>query len=630
MAKKTMCFDLSSSSIKIKELMQTKDFIMIELWAISDEYPNNNKSHFPYNTMKSNVKNKVFFNKPILGKFNNITLNYEVHNSQNKYDPEYDLEYKDYENGERPLGVIRESDNVRIEIDENGLHWIVFTAILWVKYNYQGVKKILKSKTSKVSVEVTVTKSHLDENKIEIFDEWMFDGVTILGYRPNTKIVAKEGINNAHLTILEKMGQSEFSHQIRSLQFAYDEFDKNNDIKENNSRLYIEKNEEEGGIKLLTYEQKIGLLQEKLHSFLDLDKEWGYVCDLDDDNVYFRISDITYRTTYSFNEDETECSLDFDQKVRVINTWRDFEVEVSESNAEEQSFEVNEVKEVSCEKDDSKEEDMAEKEIELQNDCDDKDDSCDDEDSEDKEIEEKCDNQETISSSDEVVEESEFKEDTKKEDPEQQENESKCDDNINEGQEKEESSDLEGEAFEDTDKNVEESEKDSEEKDEDCCGKSTMESEQMFVIEEIQYTADQVYDKYLSLKENFDSLEKNYNDLSEKFDNCQKQCDDFSNELKKIEYEKMSVEVKDLATKAKFSKDEIDDYVNRCKKGEFETIEDATKEIAYKAFMNNDDSANTETQVEFSAKADVRTQVTANMSKTKKSPIDNLKQYINK
>jgi len=639
MAKKTMCFDLSSSSIKIKELMQTKDFIMIELWAISDEYPNNNKSHFPYNTMKSNVKNKVFFNKPILGKFNNITLNYEVHNSQNKYDPEYDLEYKDYENGERPLGVIRESDNVRIEIDENGLHWIVFTAILWVKYNYQGVKKILKSKTSKVSVEVTVTKSHLDENKIEIFDEWMFDGVTILGYRPNTKIVAKEGINNAHLTILEKMGQSEFSHQIRSLQFAYDEFDKNNDIKENDSRLYIEKNEEEGGIKLLTYEQKIGLLQEKLHSFLDLDKEWGYVCDLDDNNVYFRIGDVTYRTSYSFNEDETECTLDFDQKIRVINTWKDFETEMSESENEQQSFEENEFKEDSCEKDGSKEENTSEEKVESKDDCnDDKNDKddcddCDNKDDEEKDVEEKCEKQESESNSDGFVSESEFKDDEEKDDPEQQENESNSDDESDKVKEKEESSDLDGEAFEDTDNNVEESEKDSEEKNEDCCVKSTMEAEQMFVIEETQCTANEVYDKYISLKQTFDNLEKDYNDLSAKFDNCQKQCDEFSSELKKIEYEKMSVEVKELATKAKFSKEEIDDYVNRCKNGEFSTIEEATKEIAYKAFMNSDaddNNANTETQVEFSAKADVRKQVISNMSKTKISPIDNLKQYINK
>lgn len=608
MAKKTMCFDLSSSSIKIKELMQTKDFIMIELWAISDEYPNNNTSHFPYTTMQTNVDNKVFYNKPILGKFNNATLNYEVHNSQNKYDPEYDIEYKDYENGERPLGVIRESDNVRIETDQNGLHWIVFTAVLWVKYNYQGVKRILKSKTSKVSVEVTVFESHEDENGIEIFDNWMFDGVTILGYRPNTQILAKEGINNAHLTILEKMGQSEFSHQIKSLQFAYDEFDKNNDIKENDSHLYIEKNVEEEGIELLTYEQKRDLLQEQLHSYLN-DEEWGYVYDLDDTNAFFRLQDVTYRCGYTMDEDGKNCVLSFDEKIRIISTWKDFEdneTEESEQNFEQEAEVVEEQN-----FDNQDEQEFEEKQDEQS--CDGSKIDC--EENPEEKIEEEM---ESDDKKDDDSDDSDDKDD-KQDDPEQKEE-----------------SEIDGEAFndnkEDKDENLENKE-DSEKDEKDLCGGIKMESEQKFVIEDVEYTAQELFEKYNEKVSKFNELTQQYNVLSEDIENYKEKCVNYEAQLKKIENEQMSIKVRELAeTKANFSEEEILEFVNKCKNGEFSSIEEATKEIAYYAFMKNDNVNNTEEkkQTEFSAKADVHFEQKNIKSNQRKNPIDELKQYVNK
>lgn len=597
MAKKTMCFDLSSSSIKIKELMQTKDFIMIELWAISDEYPNNNTSHFPYNTMKTNVENKVFYNKPILGKFNNFTLNYEVHNSRNKYDPEYDIAYKDYEDGERPLGVIRESDNVRIETDENGLHWIVFTAILWVKYNYQGVKKILKSRTSKVSVEVTVYESHEDENGIEIFDNWMFDGVTILGYRPNTQILAKEGINNAHLTILEKMGQSEFSHQIKSLQFAYDEFDKNNDIKENGSHLYIEKNEEEEGIELLTYEQKRDLLQEVLHTFLDLEKEWGYVCDLDDNNAFFRVGDVMYRASYSMNEDGTDCILAFDEKVRVINSWKDFEEELDEISNEEGSKEFEEKK---------KEEDES---------CG-GDSNCQEESNEGQDQEMK---------SDEDIDDSEDTDDKDEEDLETKE-ESKLDgeafDNI-----KDDDKDSEGESEECSE---DEEIFKKEDNDKDDSDEIKMDSEQKFIIEDVEYTAQELFEKYNSDIIIMNELKNNYDSLMKDFEESKKQCTEYETKLRKFENEKMSVLVKARAEKAGFSEEEVHDFVNKCIAGEFESLDEAIKSMAYHAFTKEDNlEKNIKEQTEFSAKAaDDYSEYKKEKSNKSNNPFDELKKYV--
>ena len=182
---KVMRFDLNCQDIKIKEILNNKDFLKIEVWAISDAYPNNNKSHFPLNTMETNINEGNFYNKPILGRWNSANGDYEVHNSTVKYDPEYDNTYFDYENGEVPIGVIRSTDDIKI-VRKDGLNWIVFTAVLWVKYGYQGIKKILKSRRKKVSVEVSVFDSYIDENDIEVFNSWSFDGVTILGNLPNT------------------------------------------------------------------------------------------------------------------------------------------------------------------------------------------------------------------------------------------------------------------------------------------------------------------------------------------------------------------------------------------------------------------------------------------------------------
>ena len=158
MDKKVVKFDLNPKSVKIKEILETKDFIAIEVWAISNAYPNNNNSHFPEDTMVANVDSGNFYDKPVLGKWNSINQDYEVHNSVIKYDNEFDSVYFDYENGECPMGTIRQSDTVEIRKDQDGLTWVVFTAVLWTKYNYQAVKKLLKSRKKKYQLKYQYLK----------------------------------------------------------------------------------------------------------------------------------------------------------------------------------------------------------------------------------------------------------------------------------------------------------------------------------------------------------------------------------------------------------------------------------------------------------------------------------------
>ena len=75
---KILRFELSPENIKIKNILK-KDFLEIEMKAISTAYPNRNNSHF---TRESLVKAiPTVYNKPILGSFSVEADDFREHNS---------------------------------------------------------------------------------------------------------------------------------------------------------------------------------------------------------------------------------------------------------------------------------------------------------------------------------------------------------------------------------------------------------------------------------------------------------------------------------------------------------------------------------------------------------------------
>lgn len=213
--KKIMKFDLSSKNLKIKKLLN-KDFLVVEMKAISNAYPNRNKSHFTKDSMEKAIP--TFYNKPILGAFITNKNDFDGHNGDLVYDKELDEAFYDYteEGSETPLGMIREQDNIEIYQDLDGLYWIKFTCALWCKYSYRAIKRLLKSPNGKhkISVEVDVTKWHMDGD-IEIIDEFVFDGCTILGDEFET------GIASAEMTIVDMVSNALFQKKQKCLSFAY-------------------------------------------------------------------------------------------------------------------------------------------------------------------------------------------------------------------------------------------------------------------------------------------------------------------------------------------------------------------------------------------------------------------------
>lgn len=219
-------FVLDSKSLKIKEVLN-QDFMEIEILAVSEGL-NRNNSYFTLESMKKAIP--TFYNKFIMGYYrvNNFKSGegvFEEHNSDMRYDRELDEFYWSYTatNAEKPLGLIRESDKVEI-IEKDGKHWIALTAVILTKYNREAVKHLLKSKGKrKVSVEITVLKSH-EKDGIEIIEEFVLDAITILGNKKNSVVLCEEGIEGASMKIVKF--EEALKKQKEAVCFAYKELDK--------------------------------------------------------------------------------------------------------------------------------------------------------------------------------------------------------------------------------------------------------------------------------------------------------------------------------------------------------------------------------------------------------------------
>jgi len=184
-----------------------KQFISADFWAIRDSL-NRNESSFTVESLEDAKQTVV--NKPILA---NFTQNdFGSHDSFPKYDPISGKMYEQFI--EKPIGIINESSDIRIE-KVDGHSWLCFSGLVWTEYNFLAVNLLKKRRTNKISVEIKVLSSYLDENNIEIIEKFELLGVTLLGDS------VTEGIPNAHLSIMEFSNSQAFSEYRKALCFAY-------------------------------------------------------------------------------------------------------------------------------------------------------------------------------------------------------------------------------------------------------------------------------------------------------------------------------------------------------------------------------------------------------------------------
>lgn len=305
----------------------------------------------------------TFYNKPALGAFDVAHDDFKAHEMEYRWDNELQQDYFDFTNGkcEVPLGVIRGEDLVEI-VEYDGQTWVHFTCVLWAKYAYKQVKRLLKDTKKKISVEIEVLESHTDENKVEVIDKFVFDGFTILGS------AVTEAIPNAHLTILDKINDAVYQKQEKCLSFAYKELEDNNNKNKNSGSDTDNKNEDfdstipDNGVanekvdeitmdneqrgeepKTMTYEEKRQLLESFLNSGLDENASHYSVTEINDNVVCFSLDDENFKATYSINE-ENVASVDMDAKEKIVLS--------KDENPEDESGKETESKE--CESEDGK------------------------------------------------------------------------------------------------------------------------------------------------------------------------------------------------------------------------------------------------------------------------------------
>ena len=182
------------------------DFLKVTIMAIA-EGKNKNHSIFTLEGMKTNKDS--FINKPILCAFPNQQIG-DNHNFDIVVDPETGEPYQSFldKKSERPVGMIPESSNIRIE-NIDGKNWIVLDGYIWKKYNYELVKDMLKKSNGwsvrnnkNISVEIIVDDetTQMSDDGYEVFSNWTGNGITILADHVDPAI---EGANIS-LDIKEK------------------------------------------------------------------------------------------------------------------------------------------------------------------------------------------------------------------------------------------------------------------------------------------------------------------------------------------------------------------------------------------------------------------------------------------
>ncbi len=229
MENKKMFFEIDANQVDFKSLL-SKEFLTLDIRAISSANPNRNNSWFTRESMERSLHS--FYNKPILGYFENN--DFVSHNGEWTHDDETGMDYWDTtgKRGERILGVIRDSDPVQIVQDKDGLYWVQLSCVLWVEYNFKQVKKLIKdAKRAKanggpaknVSVEVDITDYEILDNGVMKIKEFNLVGITILGSRNGVKV--EPGIENAGLSVIDVMGRDVFEKQEQGLRLAYERLD---------------------------------------------------------------------------------------------------------------------------------------------------------------------------------------------------------------------------------------------------------------------------------------------------------------------------------------------------------------------------------------------------------------------
>ena len=172
---------------------------------------NINGSNIPEKVMRKALPS--FANRPILAYIHEVDGQPEFYGHNIEEGEDGDLVYL-----ERPVGIIPESCDAKLEYDEeNDKTYVVVKGYLFESYS-RSAEILEREGECSCSVELSVRElSYNAKEKVLVFDDFYFDGVTILGkddngneVKPgmvgsNIQLAQFESENNALIEILEKL-----------------------------------------------------------------------------------------------------------------------------------------------------------------------------------------------------------------------------------------------------------------------------------------------------------------------------------------------------------------------------------------------------------------------------------------
>lgn len=225
---------------EIRNLQKRNEFIYeIEVWALNNK-PNRNG--WQYTNMRGNKDQ--FAGTPLLIAYvNNGRTIGSGHNFEMQYDAQGN-EAPSFTAGtaERIIGMLSEDKNdIRIEQAEDGTEWIVGKGFIWKWYAREAAEKIERDgkmgRPMSVSIETLVTKSHTNEDGIEVEDDYLVLGTTILGDG------VTPAVDGAHIVALNALA-SEFKElKLRAAAFYKANEENPDDIEDDDDPADIEDDE---------------------------------------------------------------------------------------------------------------------------------------------------------------------------------------------------------------------------------------------------------------------------------------------------------------------------------------------------------------------------------------------------
>lgn len=268
---------------------------------------------------------------------------------------------------ERPIGVIPETNNYRIEEIE-GLKHVVVDGYIWKNYSNEAYNLIMENGEKGVSMEIQVVEGKKDKKtNIYQIEKYNYLGITVLGddvtpAMGNTCKIETFSLNDKFETELNKLNE-----EVKKYQEEVGNMKEETQVQEEVVETVEEVSEIEDTTEETKEQQNYSLSEENIHQEISrvlkerktiTKNSWGEVFETQEfylitilpteniailENNYSEGS-IAYGVPYSLVQDEVV--LDFDNKVEYIETWRVKEKgetrEVSTEKQEEETKIVNE------------------------------------------------------------------------------------------------------------------------------------------------------------------------------------------------------------------------------------------------------------------------------------------------